>query len=58
MFHVFDKVKVRIMLDASNLQHQKIRMALVEPQVWSKFRFPDCGGTNGTDLGMTGVQLF
>jgi hypothetical protein len=33
VFHVFDKVKVKIMLDSSNLQHQKIRMALVEPQV-------------------------
>ncbi|XP_048197208.1 exosome complex exonuclease RRP44 [Perognathus longimembris pacificus] len=33
MFHVFDKVKVKIMLDSSNLQHQKIRMALVEPQI-------------------------
>ncbi|EHB18154.1 Exosome complex exonuclease RRP44 [Heterocephalus glaber] len=33
VFHVFDKVKVKIMLDSSNLQHQKIRMALVEPQI-------------------------
>lgn len=33
MFHVFDKVKVKIMLDSSNLQHQKIRMSLVEPQI-------------------------
>ncbi|XP_028913329.1 exosome complex exonuclease RRP44 isoform X2 [Ornithorhynchus anatinus] len=32
-FHMFDKVKVKIMLDSSNLQHQKIRMALVEPQI-------------------------
>uniref|UniRef100_A0A8C0F7E9 Exosome complex exonuclease RRP44 n=1 Tax=Bubo bubo TaxID=30461 RepID=A0A8C0F7E9_BUBBB len=31
--HVFDKVKVNIMLDASNIQHQKIRMVLVEPKV-------------------------
>ncbi|NXS56277.1 RRP44 exonuclease, partial [Brachypteracias leptosomus] len=31
--HVFDKVKVNIMLDASNIQHQKIRMLLVEPKV-------------------------
>ncbi|NWX39904.1 RRP44 exonuclease, partial [Steatornis caripensis] len=30
---VFDKVKVNIMLDASNIQHQKIRMVLVEPKV-------------------------
>uniref|UniRef100_A0A8B9JSK8 Protein DIS3 homolog n=1 Tax=Astyanax mexicanus TaxID=7994 RepID=A0A8B9JSK8_ASTMX len=30
-FHIFDKVKVTISLDASNIQHQKIRMALVEP---------------------------
>ncbi|OWK00849.1 hypothetical protein Celaphus_00016688, partial [Cervus elaphus hippelaphus] len=35
VFHVFDKVKVKIMLDSSNLQHQKIRMSLVEPQVVS-----------------------
>uniref|UniRef100_A0A8D0Y5J7 Protein DIS3 homolog n=1 Tax=Sus scrofa TaxID=9823 RepID=A0A8D0Y5J7_PIG len=33
VFHIFDKVKVRIMLDSSNLQHQKIRMLLVEPQI-------------------------
>uniref|UniRef100_A0A8B9JUM0 Protein DIS3 homolog n=1 Tax=Astyanax mexicanus TaxID=7994 RepID=A0A8B9JUM0_ASTMX len=32
-FHIFDKVKVTISLDASNIQHQKIRMALVEPVV-------------------------
>uniref|UniRef100_A0A2K6GLU0 Exosome complex exonuclease RRP44 n=1 Tax=Propithecus coquereli TaxID=379532 RepID=A0A2K6GLU0_PROCO len=32
VFHIFDKVKVKIMLDSSNLQHQKIRMSLVEPQ--------------------------
>uniref|UniRef100_A0A8D2L3M8 Exosome complex exonuclease RRP44 n=1 Tax=Varanus komodoensis TaxID=61221 RepID=A0A8D2L3M8_VARKO len=32
-FYTFDKVKVNIMLDASNIQHQKIRMALVEPKV-------------------------
>uniref|UniRef100_A0ABM5FZK3 Exosome complex exonuclease RRP44 isoform X1 n=1 Tax=Pogona vitticeps TaxID=103695 RepID=A0ABM5FZK3_9SAUR len=32
-FHVFDKVTVNIMLDASNIQHQKIRMALVEPKI-------------------------
>ncbi|KAM6099526.1 exosome complex exonuclease RRP44 [Theristicus caerulescens] len=30
---VFDKVKVNIMLDASNIQHQKIRMVLVEPKI-------------------------
>ncbi|XP_019776615.1 exosome complex exonuclease RRP44 isoform X2 [Delphinus delphis] len=33
VFHIFDKVKVKIMLDSSNLQHQKIRMSLVEPQI-------------------------
>ncbi|XP_012497608.1 PREDICTED: exosome complex exonuclease RRP44 [Propithecus coquereli] len=33
VFHIFDKVKVKIMLDSSNLQHQKIRMSLVEPQL-------------------------
>uniref|UniRef100_A0A6I8R570 Exosome complex exonuclease RRP44 n=2 Tax=Xenopus tropicalis TaxID=8364 RepID=A0A6I8R570_XENTR len=32
-FHMFDKVKVKISLDASNIQHQKIRMALVEPEI-------------------------
>ncbi|EMP36805.1 Exosome complex exonuclease RRP44 [Chelonia mydas] len=32
-FYTFDKVKVNIMLDASNIQHQKIRMALVEPKI-------------------------
>ncbi|XP_053563904.1 exosome complex exonuclease RRP44 [Bombina bombina] len=32
-FFIFDKVKVRITLDASNMQHQKIRMALVEPEI-------------------------
>ncbi|XP_068123948.1 exosome complex exonuclease RRP44 [Hyperolius riggenbachi] len=32
-FYMFDKVKVRISLDASNIQHQKIRMALVEPKI-------------------------
>uniref|UniRef100_A0A8C4VIZ7 Exosome complex exonuclease RRP44 n=1 Tax=Gopherus evgoodei TaxID=1825980 RepID=A0A8C4VIZ7_9SAUR len=31
-FYPFDKVKVNVMLDASNIQHQKIRMALVEPK--------------------------
>ncbi|KAJ6652925.1 hypothetical protein lerEdw1_010503 [Lerista edwardsae] len=34
-FRTFDKVKVKIMLDASNVQHQKIRMALTEPKVLS-----------------------
>nr|XP_056717723.1 exosome complex exonuclease RRP44 [Euleptes europaea] len=33
VFYTFDKVKVNIMLDASNVQHQKIRMALVEPTI-------------------------
>ncbi|XP_029458877.1 exosome complex exonuclease RRP44 [Rhinatrema bivittatum] len=32
-FFVFDKVKVKITLDASNIQHQKILMSLVEPEV-------------------------
>ncbi|KAG9492100.1 hypothetical protein GDO78_000557, partial [Eleutherodactylus coqui] len=31
-FYMFDKVKVRITLDASNIQHQKICMDLVEPE--------------------------
>lgn len=34
--HVFDKVKVNIMLDDSNIQHQKMRMVLVEPKVRHK----------------------
>lgn len=33
---VFDKVKVNIMLDDSNIQHQKMRMVLVEPKVRHK----------------------
>ncbi|XP_066562657.1 exosome complex exonuclease RRP44 [Amia ocellicauda] len=32
-FHMFDKVKVTISLDSSNIQHQKIRMSLVEPVI-------------------------
>ncbi|XP_076839145.1 exosome complex exonuclease RRP44 [Brachyhypopomus gauderio] len=32
-FRMFDKVRVTISLDASNIQHQKIRMALVEPVI-------------------------
>ncbi|XP_036396599.1 exosome complex exonuclease RRP44 [Megalops cyprinoides] len=32
-FHMFDKVKVTISLDSSNIQHQKIRMALIEPVI-------------------------
>ncbi|NXK87714.1 RRP44 exonuclease, partial [Formicarius rufipectus] len=31
--HVFDKVKVKITLDDSNIQHQKMRMVLVEPKI-------------------------
>ncbi|OXB66933.1 hypothetical protein ASZ78_014094 [Callipepla squamata] len=31
--HMFDKVKVNVTLDASNIQHQKIRMELVEPKI-------------------------
>ena len=30
---MFDKVKVTISLDSSNIQHQKIRMSLIEPMV-------------------------
>lgn len=33
IFHIFDKVRVTISLDASNIQHQKIRMALTEPVI-------------------------
>uniref|UniRef100_A0A8P4KRV5 Exosome complex exonuclease RRP44 n=1 Tax=Dicentrarchus labrax TaxID=13489 RepID=A0A8P4KRV5_DICLA len=32
-FCIFDKVKVTISLDASNIQHQKIRMALIDPVI-------------------------
>ncbi|XP_063160603.1 exosome complex exonuclease RRP44 [Candoia aspera] len=32
-FCTFDKVKVSIVLDSSNIQHQKIRMTLVEPEI-------------------------
>ncbi|XP_061767684.1 exosome complex exonuclease RRP44 isoform X4 [Nerophis ophidion] len=32
-FHIFDRVKVTITLDDSNIQHQKIRMALTEPVI-------------------------
>ncbi|XP_038674233.1 exosome complex exonuclease RRP44 [Scyliorhinus canicula] len=33
VFNMFDKVTVTITLDASNVQHQKIRMSLVEPVI-------------------------
>lgn len=36
-FAIFDKVKVTISLDDSNIQHQKIRMALIEPVVRNGF---------------------
>ncbi|XP_039995125.1 exosome complex exonuclease RRP44 isoform X1 [Xiphias gladius] len=32
-FHIFDNVKVTISLDDSNIQHQKIRMALIDPVI-------------------------
>ncbi|XP_069000611.1 exosome complex exonuclease RRP44 [Embiotoca jacksoni] len=32
-FHIFDKVKVTISLDDSNIQHQKIRMSLIDPVI-------------------------
>uniref|UniRef100_A0A8D0DGH6 Exosome complex exonuclease RRP44 n=1 Tax=Sander lucioperca TaxID=283035 RepID=A0A8D0DGH6_SANLU len=32
-FRIFDKVKVTISLDASNIQHQKIRMSLIDPVI-------------------------
>ncbi|XP_033956817.1 exosome complex exonuclease RRP44 [Pseudochaenichthys georgianus] len=32
-FHIFDRVIVTISLDASNIQHQKIRMSLIEPVI-------------------------
>ncbi|KAJ7319939.1 hypothetical protein JRQ81_019450 [Phrynocephalus forsythii] len=44
-FHIFDKVIVNIMLDASNVQHQKIRMALIEPKILGS-----CGPSQSTQL--------
>lgn len=47
-FRIFDQVKVTISLDDSNIQHQKIRMALVEPEVsaprprWAPAHSPSC----------------
>ncbi|XP_012678882.2 exosome complex exonuclease RRP44 [Clupea harengus] len=32
-FNLFDRVRVTISLDASNIQHQKIRMSLLEPVI-------------------------
>ncbi|XP_055358515.1 exosome complex exonuclease RRP44 isoform X2 [Betta splendens] len=32
-FHIFDKVKVTISLDDTNIQHQKIRMSLIHPVI-------------------------
>ncbi|XP_060895956.1 exosome complex exonuclease RRP44 [Labrus mixtus] len=32
-FHIFDRVKVTISLDDSNIQHQKIRMSLIDPVI-------------------------
>ncbi|XP_008319769.1 exosome complex exonuclease RRP44 [Cynoglossus semilaevis] len=32
-FHIFDKVKVTVSLDDTNIQHQKIRMALTDPVI-------------------------
>lgn len=37
-FRLFDQVKVTIRLDDSNIQHQKIRMALVDPEVSTPLR--------------------
>ncbi|XP_005070389.1 exosome complex exonuclease RRP44 isoform X1 [Mesocricetus auratus] len=53
VFHVFDKVKVKITLDSSNLQHQKIRMALVEPQIPGINTPPE---VSGMDLNGPGVK--
>lgn len=33
IFHPFDRVVVQLSLDRSNIQHEKLRMFLVEPQV-------------------------
>lgn len=41
-FAIFDKVKVTISLDDSNIQHQKIRMALIEPVVSTSFHQDIC----------------
>lgn len=39
IFHIFDRVIVTISLDASNIQHQKIRMSLIEPVVRTEYNF-------------------
>ena len=33
-FHIFDPVTVQVSLDSSNIQHQKLRIQLVEPKVF------------------------
>lgn len=49
-FAIFDKVKVTISLDDSNIQHQKIRMALIEPVVRAEFKQDDCINVHSLDL--------
>uniref|UniRef100_A0AAY4E6E7 Exosome complex exonuclease RRP44 n=1 Tax=Denticeps clupeoides TaxID=299321 RepID=A0AAY4E6E7_9TELE len=51
-FFMFDKVKVTVALDASNIQHQKIRMALIEPHITVTNYNPHNILTSGSDLGM------
>ena len=36
-FHIFDPVTVQVSLDSSNIQHQKLRIQLVEPKVFFLF---------------------
>lgn len=45
-FRIFDRVKVTVSLDNSNIQHQKIRMALTEPVVRT-----DAAGPKKTNFG-------
>ncbi|XP_072478410.1 exosome complex exonuclease RRP44 [Notamacropus eugenii] len=45
-FRIFDKVKVKITLDSSNLQHQKICMSLIEPQIPGISVPPDSTNSN------------
>ena len=33
-FHIFDPVTVQVSLDSSNIQHQKLKIQLVEPKVF------------------------
>lgn len=56
-FSIFDKVKVTIRLDDSNIQHQKIRMALVEPQVRPFSPRPSRNGSHARLFQIPGVSV-